>query len=130
MVTETLSSVGQFGPEPFVNDLSPDDRDHSDDQQQELFILVTARLVAVQNGRLEICRRSGAGRRSDKPCRIVAAVALDPRAVPEAPGHLDLGYSGDRRISQRGTAESRTAATRSCGPRSLSLDLRRNALGI
>src|SRR6516162_7737415 len=99
MVTETLSSVGQFGPEPFVNDLSPDDRDHSDDQQQELFILVTSRLVAVQDGRLEICRRSGAGRRSDKPRRIVAAVTLDPGAVPEAPGHPDLGYSGDRRIS-------------------------------
>src|SRR5215469_12192398 len=40
-----------------------DDRDHSDHQQQELFLLVAARLAALQNGRIGVCRGSSAGRR-------------------------------------------------------------------
>src|SRR5271165_4058633 len=107
-----------------------DDRDHSYHQQQELFLVVASRLAAMQNGRLKIRRRGGAGGRPGEPCRVIAAVAINPRAVPHASGHQDLGYAGDRRISQRGTAEGWTVADRSRRPRPLSLDLWGNALGI
>src|SRR5262244_3040372 len=70
-----------------------DDRDHSDHQQQKLFLLVAARLAALQNGRIGICRGGSAGRRPEQPSRVVAAGAVDPRAVPHSSGHQNLGYS-------------------------------------
>ena len=45
-------------------------------------------------------------------------------------GHQDLGYSGDRRVSQRDAAKGGAFAHRSGDARTLSLDLRGNALGI
>src|SRR3954453_5873995 len=56
--------------------------DYAHDRQQELRLLVPARLAAVQNGRPRIRRTTGQQRRSLDPGRASFAVAVVSRAVP------------------------------------------------
>src|SRR5207244_4169892 len=68
----------------------------TDHQQQELLVVVAARLAAreilrpaLRGGRYLPRRRLGAGRNP-------AVVVVDPGAVPAARGRYRLGHAGDR----------------------------------
>ena len=74
---------------------------HAGDCQQELRLVVAARLAALQDGGARIRRGHGIERRSVDPGGTAAAVAVVPGAVPDPRRGQDLGHAGDRRISQR-----------------------------
>ena len=99
-------------------------------QQQELFILVAARLAADQIFRAGVRRNRYRAGRCIGAGRNPAAVLVDPGAVPAARGRHGLGYAGDRRLSQRGDAECRSFAGRPDPAGPLPLDLRRNPFGL
>ncbi len=84
----------------------------TDHQQQELLVLVAAWLAADEILRARFRGdRHRAGRRVGAR-RNPAAVVLDPGAVPAARRRRDLGYAGDRRISQRRGDAGRRASCR------------------
>src|SRR6478736_7311389 len=101
----------------------PNGENHTHHQQQELFVMVAARLAtdkvlraAIRGSHHRAGRRLGAGGNS-------LALGLDPGALPAARGRHRLGYAGDRRVSQRGQAGRRAAAGRPGAAGALPLDL-------
>ena len=99
-------------------------------QQQELFVLVAARLAAVQAGRARV--RGEDGLPLDDPSTRAELLLLSPSFLVPCLTHdgQGLGHAGDRRIPERDQARGRPAAGRSGGARPLPRDLRRDAFGL
>src|ERR1700742_2480298 len=106
------------------------ERRGSDDLQQELLLLVSAGLAAVQNGRPELPRGAAVQRRSQRSRRTVATVTFVSGALSDAQQHQGVGHAGDCGISARDFSTSRIAAQGCRGPNALSCRCRRDALGL
>ena len=100
------------------------------DQQQELLVLVAARLPAVPPGAAAVRGEGGGARRSRQPGGTVAAVVVDPRALPGPRRRDRVGHAGDRRISQRDIPRRRHVSRRPHGARPLPVDFRRDAFRL
>jgi hypothetical protein len=98
--------------------------------QQELRLVVAARLAAMQNGKPRFRGKACRHRRPFDARGIAAAVAVLPGAVPEPRRPQGVGHAGDRRISARDQARGRPVAGRSGAARALPLDLRRDAFRL
>ncbi len=105
-------------------------QDHVDHQQQELFVLVPAWLVADALCRAGLRGSDGARRRPECARRDAAAGTVDAGALPAASGREGLGHAGHRRVPARDQAEGRAAARRAGGARALPRHLRRDALRL
>ena len=77
----------------------------ADAQQQELFVLVAARLADGQARRNRVRRDPRAPRRCGCACGDPAAFAFDPGAVPDLRGGQALGHPRHRRVRKRGQAK-------------------------
>src|SRR5581483_7178206 len=99
-------------------------------QQQELLLLVPARLAPVQARRPRLRGEGGLARRSLDARRAALAVALVPGAVADPRRRAHLGYAGDRRIPGRNLPRSRPPAARARATGAVPVDLGRDALGL
>ncbi len=102
----------------------------ADNQQQELFIVVTARLAAGA-----LCRPAlrGKGRRAGRSGgarRDAAARLVDPRAQLEGRASESVGHAGHRRVLERDPPQGGSGAGRQGRAGALPRDLRRDALRL
>src|SRR6266446_5113131 len=88
----------------------PNGQSDTNRQQQELFVVVAARLALDQVFRAGVRRNRYRAGRCVGAGRNPAAVVLDPGAMSAARGRYRMGYAGDRGISQRDRAGRRPAA--------------------
>src|SRR5260370_4155940 len=108
----------------------PYDESDTDHQQQELFVVVAARLAPDQVFRAGVRPNHYRAGRCVRAGGNPAAVALDPGAMSAPRGRYRMGYAGHCGISQRDQAERRPAAGGPHFAGALPVDLRRNPLGI
>ena len=104
---------------------------HAHHLQQELLVLVPARLADVQARRPRVRGGDGADRRS-RHARAELLLLSPSFLVPclTARRRQGVGHAGDRRIRGGSQARSRPAAGRPRRARALPGDLRRDALGL
>src|ERR1700680_102854 len=79
----------------------PDGESDTNHQQQELFVVVAARLAADEILRAGVRRNHYRAGRCFGAGRNPAAVVLDTGAMSAARGRYRMGYAGDCGISQR-----------------------------
>src|SRR3984893_10094408 len=98
--------------------------------QKVLWLLVIARLVALQDGRARIRGGAGQKRRPRDARRASPALAIIPGALPHRQRGQGLGHAGDCRISQRSAAKRQAPAGESRGSRALPCHLWRDAFRL
>ncbi len=103
---------------------------HAHPEQQELFVVVAARLADGALRRAGLRRGDGLARRRRCAQGTAAAGAVDPRAVPDARRREGLEHAGDRPVPERDQARRRADARRPHRARALPLDQRRDEFGL
>ena len=103
---------------------------HADAEQQELLVVVAARLADGALRRPRVRRGDGLARRRRRAQGTAAAGAVDPRALPDARGRQGLEHAGHRPVPQRDQARCRPDAGRPHRARALPLGQRRDELGL
>jgi hypothetical protein len=99
-------------------------------QQQELLLLVPARLALVPACRPRLRGEGGVARRPFGARRAAPALAVVSGAVADARGRAGLGYAGDRRVPGRDFSRGWPLAARAGASGALPGHLRGDALGL
>src|SRR5829696_6302138 len=103
---------------------------HAGDRQQELFLVVAARLADGQGCRHRVRGDRGASGPAGDAADDPQALALGARAGAAASRPRGVGIAGDRRIPQRPQARGGPVAGGGGGARPCPLDLDRDACGL